>query len=208
MVRILVEGISDVPLVREIMVRGFGLVQGTDFQIFWHRGKGRLPRDPDARPPQHESTLLGLLPAKLKAFGKADPNSPIVVLLDVDSDDCRSLRAALQSVYQATSNAPKTTLFQIAIEELESWFIADVNAVSAAFPFANVNILVAIPPDAIVGAWEKLAEALGQRPHECSGADKEDWSREISPYLQITPAYSPSMNAFIRGIERATGLKI
>lgn len=32
--RVLVEGTSDVPVVREALVRGLGRVQGTDFQVF------------------------------------------------------------------------------------------------------------------------------------------------------------------------------
>ena len=43
---ILVEGAADVPMVREIMVRRFGLVEKRDFRIHPHKGRGRSNRTP------------------------------------------------------------------------------------------------------------------------------------------------------------------
>lgn len=208
MIRVLVEGTSDVPTVREVFVRGLGQVQGSDFQVFWHRGKGRIPNDLTAPPSPRDATLLGLLPAKLRAFGKANPNDPVVVLLDADRDDWRTLRAQLVAALAATAPRPNEVLFRIAVEEIESWFIADTAAVLQAFPAANIPALAAIPVDAVVGAWEELAKALGLNPDNCTGADKEDWAREISPFLQLQGPPSPTFQAFIRGLERITGLHV
>lgn len=208
MIRVLVEGTSDVPTVREVFVRGLGRVQGSDFQVFWHRGKGRLPTNFCARPPQRDTSLLGLLPAKLRAFGKADPNDPVVVLLDADSEDWKALRAQLDAMLAIIVPRPHQVLIRIAVEELESWFIADTIAVQRAYPNANVRVLMTIPVDTVVGAWEQLARALGSHPEKCTGADKEDWAREISPYLQLQAPPSPTFRAFVRGLERLTGLQI
>jgi hypothetical protein len=208
MIRVLVEGTSDVPAVREVFVRGLGRVQGSDFQVFWHRGKGHLPNDLTAPPSPRDATLLGLLPAKLRAFGKASPNDPVVVLLDADRDDWNVLRTQLVSILAATAPRPNEVLFRIAVEEIESWFIADTAAVQQAYPTANVAALAAIPVDTVVGAWEQLATALGFNPANCTGADKEDWAREISPFLQLQGPPSPTFRAFIRGVERITGLHV
>src|SRR5438445_2152249 len=182
-VRVLVEGTSDVPIVREVFVRGLGQTQGSNFQVFWHRGKGRLPADPAAPPSPRDTSLLGLLPAKLRALGKADPNDPVVVLLDADRDDCVTLKAQLITMLGDLGTRPNEVLFRIAVEELESWFLADIPAILNAYPSANTPTLRAVPIDGVVGAWEELAKALGLDPSQCTGADKEDWAREISPYL-------------------------
>ena len=67
--RVLVEGTSDVPVVREALVRGLGRVQGTDFQVFWHKGKGRLPANPLGPPAARDETLLGQLAALIVSLG-------------------------------------------------------------------------------------------------------------------------------------------
>jgi hypothetical protein len=207
-VRVLVEGTSDVPTIREIFVRGFGQVQGSDFQVYWHRGKGHLPSNPSAPPNPRDATLLGLLPAKLRAYGRASPDDPVVVLVDADRDDWRALKATLDGTLAAITPRPNRVLFRIAVEEIESWFIADVPAVQKAYPAANISLLAGIPLDSVVGAWERLAEALGLDPNSCSGADKEDWAREISPFLSLHSPPSPTFQTFIRGLERLTGLRI
>jgi hypothetical protein len=40
---ILVEGGADVPMVQEIMARRFNLVEGANFKIYPHKGRGKLP---------------------------------------------------------------------------------------------------------------------------------------------------------------------
>ena len=49
---------------------------------------------------------------------------------------------------------------------------------------------------------EKLAEALGKRPEACTGADKVEWAKKISPCLRLDPPAFPSLRAFLRGVER------
>jgi hypothetical protein len=206
--RVLVEGTSDVPVVREVLVRGLGRVQGTDFQVYWHKGKGQLPADPLSKPAPRDETLLGQLPAKLRAFGKDDPASPVIVLVDADRDDCLTLKNSLLSMLGRLTPCPTSVLFRIAVEETESWFIADPVAVQSAFPTANLSVLATIAPDAVVGAWEHLARSLGLDPDLCTGADKEDWAKAISPYLNLAHALSPSFATFVKGLERLTGATI
>jgi hypothetical protein len=160
------------------------------------------------RPSARDASLLGQLPSKLRAFGRSKPNDPVVVLLDADRDDWKILRNQLISMLAAIAPKPSDVLFRIAVEEIESWFIADVAAVQRAYPGVNHNALAAIPFDAVVNAWEQLAWAIGLDPTNCTGADKEDWAREISPHLDLQNPPSPTFQAFIRGIERITGLKI
>jgi len=195
---ILVEGLSDVPTVREIMCRRIGVTEGAHFRIHPHKGKGALPRTASAVP---DSTLLGQLPATLRAYALKGQDHCIVVLVDADQDDCKALKKEMVSMWTKLDPKPPKVLFRIAIEEIESWFIADAKAVSAAYPSANITQITVIRPDSVIGAWEELAKALGLSPSKCSGADKEEWARTIAPKLDLLNPRSPSLSAFIRGIE-------
>jgi hypothetical protein len=121
--------------------------------------------------------------------------------VDADRDDCKALKRELVSMWTNLNPRPPRVLFRIAIEEVESWFIADPGAVAAAYPAANTTHLSTIPPDSVIGAWEELAKALGLNPNNCSGADKEDWAKMISPKLELNNPKSPSLAAFIGGVE-------
>jgi len=200
--KVLVEGPSDIPTVRAILRQRFGLEEGRDFEVQPHQGKGRLPNEPDARPDPRQRGLLDQLPAKLRGMAW-DHEACVVVLVDADRDDCRVLLTGLRTMLASLSARPPRVLFRIAIEETESWFIADTNAVRAAYPRANIAPLRRIQPDAVCGAWEKLAVAVGAvaddgRPHSV----KVEWAERISPHLDLVHPRSPSLRSFITGIER------
>lgn len=93
-------------------------------------------------------------------------------------------------------------MFRLAIEETESWFLADKAAIRKAFPAAKLPIINNIPLDARVGAWEKLAECLGRKSAEITGSDKIYWAEQISPHLNFTNPASPSLGKLISGLAR------
>lgn len=204
---VLVEGEADVPAVREILTRRFRLTDQVDFRIHPHRGKGRLPRDLARRPEIHHRGLLDQLPAKLRGYAKsyADVAYAVVLLVDADDDDCRALKQSLTAAYNAIEPRPPIFLVRIAVEETESWFIADVTAVKAAYPKAATHGLQRLVPDSICGAWEQLATALGHAPAECTGADKHGWAERITPLLNLSAPRSPSLRAFISGVAQILG---
>lgn len=206
-IEVLCEGTSDVPAVREVLSRRFGLIEEQNFRIHPHRGKGRLPswehllKVPDRGCDQ----LLDLLPIKLKNMGRQSAPGfevSVVVLVDADDDDCCALKEALVRVYQSLPSKPARCLFRIAVEETESWFIAEPQAVKAAYSTADTAALSGIPPDCVCGAWERLAECLGLLPAACTGGDKTEWAREIAPKLDLKSPRSPSLAAFIEGVSR------
>jgi hypothetical protein len=201
---VLVEGGSDESAVREILRRRFRMVEDRDFRIHPHKGKGELPANPMARPDPRRRGILDQLPAKLRAYGHFPEGYSVVVLLDADSERCEELKSRLVTLYRDITPRPLRVLFRIAVEELESWFIAEPIAIRKAFPKANLNRLPSGPPDRVIGAWECLAKTLGRRPQECVGADKWEWAEKITPHLDLDDPKSPSLNAFIRGIQ---GLK-
>ena len=200
---ILVEGSSDVPTVKEILERKFGLREREHFRIHPHRGKGKLSVRPDPR----QQGLLDQLPAKLRGYGKSlvGLDCLIVVLIDADNEDCKDLKTRLLQLYDDLESKPPSVLFRIAVEETESWFLADREAMKAGYPKVRLNKIPDVAPDSIVGAWERLAEALGRKPTHCSGADKVEWASMIAPHLQLDDPRSPSLRALIDGLSKHLG---
>jgi hypothetical protein len=198
---VLVEGDADEPVVEEIMARRFGLAKDRQFRVIPHQGKGRLPRNPLHRPDVRRRGLLDQLPAKLRGMSY-QPDCWVVVLVDADEDDCIMLKARLVEMLNSLDRRPPHVLIRIAVEETESWFVADPNAVQSAYPRCNVRHLRRIAPDEVCGAWERLAEAVGERPADCRGPDKYRWAAKIAPELDLDAPNSPSLKAFVDGIDR------
>lgn len=199
---ILLEGTSDVPVVKEILTRQFNLKEDINFRIHPNRDKGNLPQNPSAMPDPKHRGLLDQLPAKLRGYSYLPDGYCVIVLVDADSTDCKELKKSLVDLYGQLDKRPSCILFRIAVEEIESWFLADINAVQSAYPKAKLSKISSIPPDRVVGAWEQIAEALGVNPQDCDGGDKREWSIRISPHLNFDQPKSPSLEAFINGIAR------
>ncbi len=199
---VLVEGSSDVPTVQTILEHRFGLEEHIDFKIVSFQGKGELPHDPNARPDERRRGLLHQLPATLRGMAW-DHERCIVVLVDADREDCVLLLAKLQAMLQQLTKRPRRVLFRIAIEEMESWFIADSAAILAAYPSAKVAALRRIRPDAVCGAWEKLAVAVGAVVNGRPQSLKREWAERILPHLDLIEPRSPSLRKFVEGVERS-----
>ncbi|MCX6690878.1 MAG: DUF4276 family protein [Methanoregula sp.] len=201
-IEVLVEGGSDVPIVKEILTRRFNLRENIDFKIHPHQGKGDLPASVYSQVDPRNRSLLHQLPAKLRGYSHLSSDYCIIILVDADNDDCIELKRKLVDLHQRLHSQPPCVLFRIAIEEIESWFIADIKAVKAAYPHAKIQKIEGIPPDAVVGAWEHLADTLGRKIEECNGSDKLEWSKKISPHLDLNDPKSTSLFFFIQGVQR------
>lgn len=197
---VLVEGASDVAAIRELLKRHFGLIEGVAFRIHPHRGKGTLPADPHGMPDPRHRGLLDQLPAKLRGYAHLPLGYAVIVLVDADDDECIALKQALLALCAPPNPCPPHVLFRIAVEETESWFLAQPEAVRAAYPRVDARPIQQIAPDAVVGAWEHLARALGRAPETCSGADKHEWAERIAPHLDFNQPVSPSLRALVSGV--------
>ncbi len=200
---VLVEGLSDEPTVREVLQRRFNLVDGVHFRIHPHRGIGKLPSNLLSQPNPSQRGLLDQLPAKLRGFGKSLPaHAVVLVVVDVDKKPCKDFLTELINMVKKLPSMPKV-MFRLAIEETESWFIADVDALRAAYPGRLKSLaLKGIEPDAIVGAWEVLSRALGLDPKLVGPGAKAEWAKTISPHLNLDNPVSPSLRKFIEGVGR------
>lgn len=200
---VLCERLSDVPVLREVLTRGLRLVENDHFRIHPHQGKGKLPAQPLAKPVQGRNTLLDLLPIKLRNYGKqaaGQYETAVLVVIDADDDNCQALKKSLVDLLDNLDAKPDRVLFRIAVEETESWFIADVAAVKKAYAHADLAELRKLDPDVICGAWERLAEALGLDPRK--DADKNGWATAIAPHLNLATPKSPSLKCLLDGIPR------
>lgn len=203
---VLVEGLSDEPAVREVLVRKFKQVEGMNFRIHPHRGRGTLPSNPLRQPDPKHRGLLDQLPTKLLGYGKQHlPDGNILVVLvviDVDKSPCVELLAQLNEMLKSLPTKPKV-LFRLAIEETESWFIADHDALRKAYPGkVKLASLKGLAPDSIIGSWEALARALGQDPKLVGPGAKTEWAKRIAPHLDLDNPRSPSFKKLIEGIGR------
>lgn len=200
---VLVEGRSDVPVVEEILKRKFGLVRGHDFQVISHTGRGSLPNNPLDRPNPKRTALLDQLPAKLRAYANRHaPATVVMVLVDTDDTECSEVLRDLNRMLNVLPARP-VVMFRLAIKEIESWFISDVNALRAAFPGKlKKNVLKDVQPDTETDAWELLAKALAANRAQTGEATKMDWATKISPYLDLDTPRSPSLRKFIEGVNK------
>ena len=205
---VLVEGASDAPAIKEVLQRKLGLAENIHFRIHPHRGKGKLPANPLSKPDLKHRGLLDQLPAKLIGYGKSLRDGFVVVVVDADDNSPKQIVADLERMLSQLPTKPNV-LFCLAIEETESWFIADIEALARAYPKGlKKQLLKYIEPDAIVGAWEKLALALGLDPKKVSGLTKYEWATRISPHLNLDAPKSPSFCKLIADLDMFSELVV
>jgi hypothetical protein len=149
------------------------------FKVIQHRGKGRLPADLEKPPLPKREGLLDQLPAKLRAYGRSlnPATERVVVLVDLDDDNCADLKARLLRILEVCDPKPRV-LFRIAIEETEAFYLGDPTAIRKAFPEARLARLKAYVQDSICGTWEAFQEVIGARVE-----DKVWWAERMAGHL-------------------------
>jgi len=159
--------------------------------------------------------LLRKLPSKLRGMqGMVSYGWRFMVLIDQDKDDCHILKQELERIAQnaglRTISSPSAdgqfqVVNRIVIEELESWFMGDPQAVCMAYPRVNNRIFQQqrfANPDAIRGGTcEALERILRRAGYFRAGLAKREAARSISQYMDVTVNRSHSFNCFIRGIQ-------
>ena len=162
---------------------------------------------------QGKPDLLAKLPERLRGYRQWLPEDwRIVVLLDVDNEDCRVLKEKLEKMAFNAGLTTKTAaggarfqvLNRIAIEELEAWFIGDEEALRAAYPRVEKNLAQKEKyrdPDAIAGGtWETLERLLQKGGYFRGGLGKVTAAREISQHMVPERNRSRSFQIFRDGL--------
>ena len=183
------------------------------WRLHAYKGIGRIPRDLRPRTDPHKRILLDRLPRLLRGYGKSlDSSSSVVVVVDLDKQDCTTFKGELDGVLKRCDPRPNA-LFRIAIEESEAWLLGDRAAVRAAYPDASDSALDGYEQDSICGTWEVLADAvheggraaLAAEGWPASGIAKCEWARKIAPHVDPDRNLSPSFRAFRDGVRRLAG---
>ncbi|MBN1903218.1 DUF4276 family protein [Candidatus Sumerlaeota bacterium] len=183
------------------------------WRIFGYKGIGRIPDDlRKNRADPSKRMLLNNLPRLMKGYGntyKKDPNTTIIVVVDLDDRDCKVFKRELLNI-QNQCIPSLNVLFRIAIEELESWFLGDPQAVKSAYPKVDSRQISSYKQDSICGTWEKLADAvhpggssaLNRLGGPSIGQIKCEWAEKITPYIDVQKNKSRSFQVFLKGIQR------
>lgn len=155
------------------------------------QGKGRLADKVHDHPDPRRRGLLDQLPAKLAAYGRSlsSETDRVLVLLDLDNDNCVTLRRRLLTLLERTRPAPVAE-FRFAIEETEAFYLGDSLGLKIAYPQADLSKLRGYRQDAVCGTWERFMEVVAA-PVE----DKTSWARAMSRTLTTAPESNRS-NSF------------
>ncbi|MBL4693387.1 MAG: hypothetical protein JKY92_08685 [Magnetovibrio sp.] len=179
------------------------------FKIHSYRGIGRIPRNMKDNQNAKKRILLTQLPKLLKGYGKAFADYPteypaaVVLVCDLDNKCLKTFKAELVQILNNCHPQP-TTRFCIAIEEGEAWFLGDIPAIKASYPNAKDAVLNNYVNDSICGTWECLADAifpggaqsLLKKGGQATGTEKSEWSKRISPHMDVENNASPSFRYF------------
>ncbi|MBQ5967746.1 MAG: DUF4276 family protein [Clostridiales bacterium] len=178
-----------------------------DFESYLrpHRGCGYWPDHPDEKPEPLAAGLLELLPAKLRAYDKVYAGTDIIVIVCIDSDDHdpEELMSRLKDTCRRYAR-DLSTVIAISVEEMESWILADKNAILLAYPEADLKRLSEYEQDSICGTWEVLCDVLlREQSHRIKkigypaiGQYKATWAEKISKYMLPGKNVSPSFKKF------------
>ena len=156
--------------------------------------------------------LLDQLPGLLAGYGKSQPDSAVVVLVDVDDRDCISFKQELLQLLKRC-HPRQRVLFRLAIEEIEAWLLGDKNAIRVGFPRAKLSALKSYRQDSICGTWELLADAVypgGSSTLKAEGwprigQEKCRWASRVGVRLNVEANLSPSFHVFRSGVLKLCG---
>ncbi len=161
-----------------------------------------------------KSDLLAKLPNRFKGYSSwLSPSARLVVVLDRDASDGRTLKKQVEGIARKAglvpkppkaSNKPFHVLTRLAIEELEAWFFGDVQALAQTYPGVPATLGSRAKyrdPDAIGGGtWEALLRELQKAGHFKGGLPKRQVAREVSANMVPGRNTSRSFQAFRNGV--------
>lgn len=209
-VEIIVEDSSGHKLLEQLVPRLFGENQNAvTWRLHSYKGLGRIPKDLAKKSDPAKRVLLERLPQLLRGYGKTPGIDAVVVVVDSDTRNCELFLRELAELAETCTPRP-TTLFRLAIEEVEAWYLGDRPALTRAFPRARQDVLNRYAQDSICGTWELLADALHpggaasikRAGWPLPGDLKHQWAERIGPHMDVDANKSPSFNKLKDGLRR------
>ncbi len=180
------------------------------WQIHAYKGIGKTPQNLKPTTDARKRILLDQLPRLLRGYKSTPGIDAVVVVVDSDRKNCQDFLAELKAV-AVDSEAPDT-MFRIAIEEIEAWYLGDPTTIQAAYPRAKRAPLARYDQDSVCGTWELLAEAVypgGLKAVQkvgwpLAGNLKHEWATKIGAHMETERNGSPSFQKFISGLRKLT----
>ncbi len=191
---------------------------GTALRVLLPQMVGELPFDIHMF--RGKDDLIRKLPGRLRGYaGWARlAELALVVVVDRDDADCRTLKARL---VEAIPDGPALDVFsarnpqlggrilnRIACEELEAWFLGDEPAVRRAYPRVPTFAARARfrDPDAVQGGtWEALEQLLQSSGYHLGGLPKPAAAEAIAPHMNVEQNRSVSFCQFRDGVRQLVG---
>lgn len=146
-------------------------------------------------PHNGKSDLEASVPRKLRAWNV--PEDRFIIMRDNDGGDCIVHKQRLLQL--AAVKPAGQVLVRIVCQELEGWFLGDLEAVKAAYPVAARNIIAThrkFPdPDKMTNAAQELSQ-LTEVPGKVGRA------KAISGHMDVEANLSHSFQVFVTGLKR------
>lgn len=209
-IEILVEDASGAKLLETVLPKLLG-EQGDPhtWRVHSYKGIGRIPKNLNAGADPTKRILLDQLPRILRGYGNTPGIDAVVVVLDSDRRNCVTFLTELKALAAACNPAPNT-LFRLAIEEVEAWYLGDRQALQTAYPRAKADVLGRYAQDSVCGTWEILADAvypggsaaINKAGWPLPGQIKYEWAEKIGPLLQPGRNLSSSFGKLRDGLRR------
>lgn len=180
------------------------------WRLHAYKGIGRIPGGLTTKADPAKRILLDQLPRLLRGYGKTPGIDAVVVVLDADKRDCAEFLRELEAVVQSCQLQAPKTLFRLAIEEIEAWYLGDRQALLAAYPRAKQNILDRYAQDSVCDTWQLLADAIypggaaaiQKAGWPLPGQVKHEWAAKIGPMMELERNVSPSFGKLRDGLRR------
>ena len=175
MIVFLTEEASMTPVLKKVMqVIQPDSIEGYDWLIIAYRGNADLHKN---------------LVRKMREWEYGDPH--FVILRDNDGGDCHQLKKEL---LKSASQVNKPYHVRIVCQELEAWFIGDLDAVESAFPSSNATDQAGRAnfrdPDILPDPNAVITKLTGT-------AAKVGRAEKISSFLNLEVNRSPSFKLLI-----------
>lgn len=209
-IEVLVEDSSGARLLEVLLPKLIG-AQGAphSWRVHAYKGIGRLPSGLSTSADPSKRALLDQLPRLLAGYGKTPGIDAVVVMLDSDRRDCRIFLQELKALLKQCRPAPNT-LFRLAIEEMEAWYLGDRQALLSSYPKARKDALSRYQQDTVCDTWELLADAVypggSARIRDMGwplpGQIKHEWAERIGPLMNVEQNNSPSFRKLCDGLRR------
>jgi len=209
-IEILVEDASGEKLLGALLPKLLG-DQGNPhtWRVHSYKGIGRIPKNLKPGTDANKRILLDRLPSALRGYGKTPGIDAVVVVVDSDRRNCAEFLAELKALVAACNPAPNT-MFRLAIEEVEAWYLGDQQALRAAYPRVRADVLDRYVQDSVCDTWELLADAIypggsaaiKKAGWPLPGQIKCEWAEKIGPLLEPESNVSPSFGKLRDGLRR------